>query len=131
MAETFLLNLVTPERSFFSGQVQELVAPGSMGEFGVLPGHAAMLAGLKAGRLIYRDGQRETTLLAGGGFAEVTGERVTVLLDDAISVEDLDTAALDAEIAQLEEEAVQPEEEGYEEWLKRLEWKRLCREQAK
>ncbi len=131
MAETFLLNLVTPERSFFSGQVQELVAPGSLGEFGVLPGHAAMLAGLKAGRLIYRDGQTETTLLAGGGFAEVTGEKVTVLLDDATMVDDLDASSLDQEIAQLEEGAVQPEEEGYEEWRKRLEWKQFCREQAK
>jgi len=131
MAETFLLNLVTPERSFFSGQVQELVAPGMLGEFGVLPGHAAMLAGLKAGRLIYRDGQRETTLLAGGGFAEVTGEKVTVLLDDAISPSDLDAAALDAEIARLEQEALQPEQDGYEAWQKRLEWKRFCREHAR
>ena len=131
MAETFLLNLVTPEQSFFSGQVQELVAPGSLGEFGVLPGHAGMLAGLKAGRLIYRDDQGETTLLAGGGFAEVTGDRVTVLLDDAVLVEDLDTAALDAEIARLEEAAPEPGEDGYEENRKLLEWKQFCREQAK
>lgn len=131
MAETFLLNLVTPERSFFSGQVRELVAPGAEGEFGVLPGHAAMLSGLKAGRLIYRDGQKETTLLAGGGFAEVTGERVTVLLDDATRAEDLDAAALDQEIARLREEAVEPGAEGYEAWCRRLEWKQFCREQAR
>jgi len=131
MAETFLLNLVTPEHAFFSGQVRELVAPGAQGEFGVLPGHAAMLAGLRAGRLIYRDGQKETTLLAGGGFAEVTGHRVTVLLDDAVLPEDLDASALDLEIAQLEEQAPEPGAEGHEEWLKRLEWKRFCREQAR
>jgi F-type H+-transporting ATPase subunit epsilon len=131
MAETFLLNLVTPEKSFFSGQVQELVAPGDQGEFGVLPGHAGMLAGLKAGRLIYRDDQGEISLLAGGGFAEVTGDRVTVLLDDAVLAEDLDTAALDAEIAQLEEGAPEPGEEGYEDSQKQLEWKRFCREQVK
>ena len=57
MAETFLLDLVTPDRAFFSGRVKELVAPGELGEFGILPGHAAMLAGLRPGRLIYRDGQ--------------------------------------------------------------------------
>ena len=55
MADTFLLDLVTPERTFFSGPVKELVAPGSLGEFGVLPGHANMLSELTAGRLLYKD----------------------------------------------------------------------------
>jgi F-type H+-transporting ATPase subunit epsilon len=130
MAETFLLNLVTPERSFFSGPVQELVAPGSLGEFGVLPGHANLLAELKTGRLIYKDGKGETALLAAGGFAEVSGEKVTVLLDDAVRVDELDAASLQDEIEQLEQEAPQPEGEGYEAWRKRLEWKRFCREHA-
>ncbi len=131
MAETFLLDLVTPDRAFFSGRVKELVAPGELGEFGILPGHAAMLAGLRPGRLIYRDGQKETTLLAGGGFVEVSGEKVTVLLDDAVRPADLDAAALDAEIARLEEEALRPEQDGYDTWRKRLDWKRVCREHAR
>ena len=94
MADTFLLDLVTPERTLFSGPVQELVAPGLLGEFGVLPGHANMLAELTTGRLVYRDESGEKLMVAAGGFAEVTGERVTVLLDDAVYAEDLDRAAL-------------------------------------
>ncbi len=130
MADTFLLDLVTPERTFFSGQVQEIVAPGIQGEFGVLPGHASMLAGLATGRLLYRDSSGEMALVASGGFAEVTGEKVTMLLDEAAYVEELDAAALGEEIAQLEAQALESEDPGFEEWQKQLEWKQFCREQA-
>ncbi len=128
MADTFHLDLVTPEKTLFSGPVQELVAPGVMGEFGVLPGHADMLAELTAGRLLYRDEGGENLMVAAGGFAEVTPERVTVLLDDAARPEELDLEALQKEIAALEAEEPSPEEEGYQEWRKRLQWKTLCRE---
>ena len=131
MADTFLLDLVTPERTFFSGPVKELVAPGSLGEFGVLPGHANMLSELTAGRLIYKDERGETTLVAAGGFAEVTGERVTVLLDDAMYVEELDPAGLEEDITQLEAEALEPETAGFEDWKKQIDWKRFCLEVAK
>ncbi len=130
MADTFLLDLVTPERTLFSGAVQELVAPGLLGEFGVLPGHANMLAELTAGRLIYRDGSGEKLMAAAGGFAEVTGERVTVLLDDAVYAEDLDAASLGREIEELEAAAPQPEDEGYVAWQERLRWKTACKEIA-
>ncbi len=130
MADTFLLDLVTPERTLFSGAVQELVAPGVLGEFGVLPGHANMLAELKAGRLVYRDESGEREMAAAGGFAEVTGERVTVLLDDAVYAEDLDSAALSQEIEELEGQALQPEDEGYSDWQDQLRWKKACSEVA-
>lgn len=129
--DTFLLDLVTPERTFFSGPVQELVAPGMLGEFGVLPGHANMLAELTSGRLQYRDASGEKDMVAAGGFAEVTGEKVTVLLDDAAYVEELDAVGLDEEIASLEAEAPSEEDAGFEGWQKRIEWKRYCREQIK
>jgi F-type H+-transporting ATPase subunit epsilon len=110
--------------------VQELVAPGLLGEFGVLPGHANMLAELTAGRLVYRDESGEKLMAAAGGFAEVTGERVTVLLDDAVYAEDLDPAALGKEIEELEAQALQPEDEGYGDWQAELRWKRACSEVA-
>jgi F-type H+-transporting ATPase subunit epsilon len=131
MADTFFLDLVTPERTLFSGAVQELVAPGTLGEFGVLPGHANMLAELTSGRLIYRDSSGEKLLAAAGGFAEVTGEKVTVLLDDAAYASDLDSASLDQEIGQFEAQAPQADEEGFAEWKRRLEWKKVCSEIAK
>ncbi len=130
MAETFLLDLVTPERTVFSGPVQELVAPGVLGEFGVLPGHANMLAELTSGRLIYRDQSGEKLMAAAGGFAEVTGEKVTVLLDDAAYAEDLDSSSLGKEIEELEATALQPGDEGYADWQEQLRWKKTCSEIA-
>ena len=130
MADTFLLDLVTPERTLFSGAVLELVAPGLLGEFGVLPGHANMLSELTAGPLVYRDESGEKRMAAAGGFAEVTGDRVTVLLDDAVYAEDLDPAALGKEIEDLEAQALQPDDEGYADWQSQLRWKRSCSEIA-
>ena len=130
MAETFFLDLVTPERTLFSGAVEELVAPGVLGEFGVLPGHANMLAELTAGRLIYRDQRGEKLMAAAGGFAEVTGEKVTVLLDDAVYAEDLDPTSLNQEIEALEAKDLQPEDDGYADWKEQLRWKRACSEVA-
>ena len=130
MADTFILDLVTPERTLFSGSVEELVAPGLLGEFGVLPGHANMLAELTAGRLVYRDEGGEKLMVAAGGFAEVTGERVTVLLDDAVYAEDIDKASLAKEIEDLEAQALEPDDEGYADWQDELRWKRACSEVA-
>jgi len=130
MADTFFLDLVTPERTLFSGAVLELVAPGVQGEFGVLPGHANMLAELTAGRLAYRDESGEKLMAAAGGFAEVTGDRVTVLLDDAVYAGDLDPAGLGKEIEALEAQTLQPDDKGYADWQKQLRWKRSCCEIA-
>jgi F-type H+-transporting ATPase subunit epsilon len=130
MADTFLLDLVTPEETLFSGSVQELVAPGLLGEFGVLPGHANMLAELTAGRLVYRDETGEKLMVAAGGFAEVTGERVTVLLDDAVYADDIDSASLAKEIEDLEAQDLQPEDDGYADWQAKLRWKRALSEVA-
>lgn len=131
MADTFLLDLVTPERPLFSGPVIELVAPGALGEFGVLPGHANLLAELIAGRLRYRTESGERVLAASGGLAEVTGKRVTVLLDAAAYAEELDRDALQTEIERLEAESLQPDNERYAEWQKALCWKRACLDLAK
>ena len=130
-ADTFFLDLVTPEQTLFSGSVQELVAPGVLGEFGVLPGHANMLAELTAGRLIFRDESGAKLMAAAGGFAEVTGERVTVLLDDAAYAADLDPTELEREVEELEARDLQPDDEGYADWQGQLRWKRACSEVAK
>jgi len=129
-ADTFFLDLVTPERTLFSGSVQELVAPGLLGEFGVLPGHANMLAELTAGRLVFRDRGGEKVMAAAGGFAEVTGEKVTVLLDDAVFAQDMDAAELAREVEELEAKDLKPEAEGYADWQEQLRWKRACIEVA-
>ena len=109
---------------------QDLVAPGLLGEFGVLPGHANMLAELSAGRLVYRDENGERLMAAAGGFAEVTGERVTVLLDDGAYAEDLDSAELAKEIEELEAQDLKPDDEGYADWQDQVRWKKACSEIA-
>jgi F-type H+-transporting ATPase subunit epsilon len=84
--------LATPTRMLISTEVEEVVAPGSEGYFGVLPGHAPFLTTLGSGEVCYRTGVRETCLAVSGGFAEVTGERVIILAETAELPEEIDRA---------------------------------------
>ena len=79
----FQLFVVTPARPVVDCAADSLVAPGAEGEFGVLPGHEPFLAPLQAGELRYETGGRRQSLHITGGFAEVTGTRVTILADAA------------------------------------------------
>ena len=89
---SMLLNIVTPERRTFSDSVDQVVLPGSEGEMGVLPGHAALVTTLKPGELRYlKDGQ-ETSLAVGEGVVEVTQAGVSVLTDMAILEADINEA---------------------------------------
>ena len=87
-----LLELATPTRQLVSEEVDEVVAPGSEGYFGVLPGHAALLATLGSGEVVYRRGRDEVHLAVHGGFAEVTPERVIVLAETAERPDEIDRA---------------------------------------
>jgi F-type H+-transporting ATPase subunit epsilon len=90
MASTIRLELVTPERLVLSEEVDEVVLPGYEGEFGVLPGHTQYLAILNIGMLWYRKGSAVTRIALGGGFAEVTHDRVVVMADTAERAEEID-----------------------------------------
>ena len=87
-----LLELATPTRQLVSEEVDEVVAPGSEGYFGVLPGHAAFLATLGSGEGVYRRGRDEVHLAVHGGFAEVTPERVIILAETAERPDEIDRA---------------------------------------
>ena len=87
-----LFELATPARLLVSVEVDEVVAPGTEGYFGVLPGHAAFLTTLKAGQVTYRSGQTEHHLAVLGGFAEVRAERVIILAENAERPEEIDRA---------------------------------------
>jgi F-type H+-transporting ATPase subunit epsilon len=93
---TFRLSVVTPSRSVVETDADFAVAPGSEGQFGVLPGHAPLLAALRAGVLTYSEAGRESRLAIGGGFAEVTQERMTVLAPSAESPEQIDPTEAEA-----------------------------------
>ncbi|MBI5328143.1 MAG: ATP synthase F1 subunit epsilon [Deltaproteobacteria bacterium] len=82
MADTFLLEIVTPTRLFLSEQVEEMTAPGSEGEFGVLAGHAAFLTSLKEGELTYKKGKDTKRITIDAGYAEVIHEKVTILTEN-------------------------------------------------
>jgi F-type H+-transporting ATPase subunit epsilon len=85
-----LLELATPTRQLVSEEIDEVVAPGSEGYFGVLPGHAAFLATLGSGEVVYRRGRDEVHLAVHGGFAEVTPERVIILAETAERPDEID-----------------------------------------
>jgi F-type H+-transporting ATPase subunit epsilon len=84
--------LATPTRLLVSADVDEVVAPGTEGSFGVWPGHAPLLATLGAGELMYRQGREEHYVAVAGGFAEVTPDRVIVLAEQAERPSEVDVA---------------------------------------
>lgn len=90
MASTIRLELVTPERLLVSEDVDEVIAPGYEGEFGVLPGHTQFLVILRIGLLRYRIKDEVRKIAVGGGFAEVTPERVVIMADVAEKAEEID-----------------------------------------
>jgi F-type H+-transporting ATPase subunit epsilon len=92
MAERLTLELATPTRMVVAETVDEVVVPGSEGYFGVLPGHAPLLATLGIGELTYRIGRDERHVAVAGGFAEVRNDKVIVLADTAERPQDIDRA---------------------------------------
>lgn len=91
MAE-LTLELATPTRMVVAETVDEVVVPGSEGYFGVLPGHAPLLATLGIGELTYRSGRDERHVAVSGGFAEVRNDKVIVLADTAELPQEIDRA---------------------------------------
>ena len=92
MAEKIQLRLVTPSRLLLDEEVDEVTAPGVLGEFGVLPNHIAFLATLEIGEMSYKLGNQRVNLALSGGYAEVLDNVMTVLanaaeLGDEIDVE--------------------------------------------
>jgi F-type H+-transporting ATPase subunit epsilon len=83
MAETFLLEVATPERLLVNEQVSEAQIPAANGYLGILPGHAALLAELGAGELSYAVEGRRRGLKIDGGWVEVADEHVRVLATTA------------------------------------------------
>ena len=89
MADTLRLRIVTPERQVLDDEVDEVTAPGTVGEFGVLPNHVTFLSSLQPGRLLYKQKGQTHLLIVGGGFAEVSDNVMTVLADSVETVGDI------------------------------------------
>lgn len=97
MADTLQFEIVTPSKLVLSRTAELVVIPGEDGNFGVLPGHAPMLSSLRPGTIEIRDMKLTVIeeIFVEGGFAEVTGDRCTVLAEEALSL-----AALSRETAE-------------------------------
>jgi F-type H+-transporting ATPase subunit epsilon len=104
MASSFQLRVVTPSRAVVDQPVTEVTAPGTAGEFGVLPDHANFLTSLDSGRLIYKDAQGAHQLAVRDGFAEVSDNMMTVLTEAAQQPAEVDVAAARAELQTAEAE---------------------------
>ncbi|MCX8073749.1 MAG: ATP synthase F1 subunit epsilon [Candidatus Binatia bacterium] len=102
MASRLLLRIVTPKQPLLETEVQEVTAPGTVGEFGVLPEHVTFLSSLETGVLRYRKDQREAAVAIRGGFAEVRDNIVTILADDAQAAEQISAEATREELASAE-----------------------------
>jgi F-type H+-transporting ATPase subunit epsilon len=85
-----LLEIVTPERLAFSGEVDAVVLPGSEGELGVLPHHAPLVSTLGVGELRYRKGGEEESFAIVGGFLQVRPDRVVVMAETADMASEID-----------------------------------------
>ncbi|MFZ3034990.1 MAG: F0F1 ATP synthase subunit epsilon [Parvibaculum sp.] len=105
MADKLHFELVSPERLLLSEGVDMVTVPGKEGDFGVLAGHAPVMTTLRPGVINVDDaGKAQQRIFVRGGFAEVTPKGLTILAENAIPLEELNTAMLDQEIQNAQED---------------------------
>ena len=103
MADTLKLEIVTPESKIYSEDVEMVTLPGSEGEAGIYPNHVPVMTKVQAGEIVVsRDGNEEIVAI-GEGFAEVTGEHVAILTDNAANSGDIDETAAEQAKAKAEQ----------------------------
>ncbi len=90
MADDLTLEIVTPERMAFSGNVEEVTIPGTEGEFGVLRGHEALLSSVDIGQLNFTRNNKKVYFAVNTGYAEVTSNKVTILIETAERSDQID-----------------------------------------
>ena len=112
MAEKLQFALVSPERELFHGEVDQVVVPGSEGEFGVLPKHAPVMSTIKPGALRILNDGAETRIFVNGGFADVTPDGLTVLAEDAVNLSEVDAAKVDQDIRDAKEDVTGAKDEA-------------------
>jgi F-type H+-transporting ATPase subunit epsilon len=117
---TFHFDLVSPEKLAFSGEVDQVDIPGAEGDFGVMAGHAPMVAALRPGILTITSGGTKQMIIVLGGLAEVSDKGLNVLADVATSMQDLDRAALADKIVAMEEKLAEKEGSQLDRAIERL-----------
>ena len=117
---TFHFDLVSPEKLAFSGEVDQVDIPGAEGDFGVLAGHAPVVASIRPGILTVFSGGKQEKIIVTGGVAEVSEKGLTVLADIARTLEELDRAKLADAIAEMEAKLAEKEGDELDRALERL-----------
>ncbi len=117
---TFHFDLVSPEKIAFTGEVDQVDIPGIEGDFGVLAGHAPIVAGIRPGIITVFAGAERQKIIVHGGIAEFSDNRLTVLSEVATSLEELDRAELAETIADMEEKLREKEADEFDLALERL-----------
>ena len=103
MAEKLKLEMVTPYKRVLSEEVDEVTAPGSIGEFGVLPDHTSLLTTLKVGELTYKQGSETFHVAVNWGYVEVEDNVMTVLVETAEPADQIDVERAKAALSRAEE----------------------------
>ena len=103
MAEILKLEMVTPYKRVLSEEVDEIIAPGALGELGILPGHTPLLTTLKVGELTYRKGGAAFHVAVNWGYVEVEEGKVTILAETAEPADEIDLARAKAALGRAEE----------------------------
>jgi F-type H+-transporting ATPase subunit epsilon len=117
---TFHFDLVSPEKLAFSGQVDQVDIPGAEGDFGVLAGHAPVVAAMRPGILTVTAGGKREKIIVTGGLAEVSEKGLTVLADVATSLDELDRARFADKISEMEAKLSEKEGSELDRALERL-----------
>ena len=132
MADKLHFSLVTPEREVVSGEVDQVVVPGTEGDFGVLPEHAPLMSTIRPGWLTVIEGSDETKIVIRGGFAEVTPEGLTVLAEEAALASELNADEIAQEIQNAREDAADADTDKQRDTAQdRLEYLLVLQEAAK
>lgn len=111
MADQFHFSLVSPERELVSADVDTVVVPGSEGDFGVLPGHASIIANMRPGILSVTTKGATTDYFVYNGFAEVTATSLAVLAEEAMPMADLRENGLGQRIKDAQEDVASAKDE--------------------
>jgi F-type H+-transporting ATPase subunit epsilon len=117
---TFHFDLVSPEKLAFSGDVDQVNIPGAEGDFGVLAGHAPVVAVIRPGILTVSSGGTRQKIIVLGGLAEVSDKGLTVLADVATSIQDLDRSKFAEQIAGMEAKLTEKEGSELDRAIERL-----------
>jgi F-type H+-transporting ATPase subunit epsilon len=120
MPTTFHFDLVSPEKLAFSGEVDQVDVPGAEGDFGVLAGHAPVVAAIRPGILTVTTGSTHQKIIVLGGLAEVSEKGLTVLADVATSIQELDRAQFAETISEMEEKLAEKEGSELDHAIERL-----------